>query len=431
MTRILIDSGIEWIGQMPSNWRIERIGSLFKQRNEKVSDDEYQPLSVTKNGIVKQLENAAKSNDHSNRKKVCINDFVINSRSDRKMSSGVSKLEGSVSLINIVLHSNVMDSSYVHYLLKNYGFAEEFYRWGTGIVADLWSTNYERMKRILIPYPSLEEQQKIAKFLDENVALIDSIIENTKLSIEELKRFKQSVITEAVTKGLNPSLEMKDSQIEWIGEIPKHWELISIGNAFFFLGGYAYKSDRFVNESDNQVIRIGNVKNDNLLLDNKQVFIDDEYAQETKNFLIKKDDILFTMTGTKGKKDYFYTLLVKDKDLTNKKLFINQRVGCFRKKATIYMNYFNYLLKNQAILDSIFIYETGTANQANLGIETIKRTKLIYPPIEEQVQIAEYLDEQCFYFDGLLKDKEQLISNFEDYKKSLIYEYVTGKKEVL
>src|SRR5699024_11660498 len=95
MSRELVDSAVEWIGKMPTNWKLRRIGNLFEQRSEKVSDIEYEPLSVTKGGIVKQLENAAKSNDHTNRKKVCVDDFVINSRSDRKMSSGVSPLEGS------------------------------------------------------------------------------------------------------------------------------------------------------------------------------------------------------------------------------------------------------------------------------------------------------------------------------------------------
>src|SRR5690625_2373282 len=195
MSRRLVDSGVEWIGKMPANWKLRRIGNLFEQRSEKVSDIEYEPLSVTKNGIVKQLATAAKSNNHTNRKKVCVNDFVINSRSDRKMSSGVSPLYGSVSLINIVLHSRNMDPSFVNYLLKNYGFAEEFYRWGTGIVEDLWSTNYSRMKKILIPTPGLEEQKKIANLLDDKVSKINNITDKLKRSIEELKKYKQSLIT--------------------------------------------------------------------------------------------------------------------------------------------------------------------------------------------------------------------------------------------
>ena len=156
------DSGIEWIGFVPDTWDINPISCYFKERNEKVSDYDWEPLSVTKQGIVKQLDNAAKSDAHDARKKVCKNDFVINSRSDRKQSCGVSPYDGSVSLINIVLQPKNILPEYVNYLLKNYGFAEEFYRYGSGIVADLWSTNYQKMKKIMIPVPSINEQEKRA-----------------------------------------------------------------------------------------------------------------------------------------------------------------------------------------------------------------------------------------------------------------------------
>jgi len=142
MSKAMKDSGVEWIGEIPEDWGLETIGKIFHNRNEKVSDYDFEALSVTKIGIVPQLENAAKSDNHNDRKKVCVGDFVINSRSDRKMSAGVSTLEGSVSLINLVLYSDKVLPAYSNYLLKNYAFAEEFYRWGTGIVADLWSTRY-------------------------------------------------------------------------------------------------------------------------------------------------------------------------------------------------------------------------------------------------------------------------------------------------
>ena len=145
--RKMKESGIDWIGTIPEVWDILPISMCFKERNEKVSDTEWEPLSVTKQGIVKQLENAAKSDAHDARKKVCKNDFVINSRSDRKQSCGVSQYDGSVSLINIVLENKKINPKFVNYLLKNYGFAEEFYRYGSGIVADLWSTNYQKMKK--------------------------------------------------------------------------------------------------------------------------------------------------------------------------------------------------------------------------------------------------------------------------------------------
>ena len=178
------------------------------------------------------------------------------------------------------------------------------------------------------------------------------------------------------------------------------------------------------------VVRIGNVKNGFLKLDASPVYINDEVAEETSKFKLSTGTILFTMTGTKGKRDYFYTHLITDKDLMEKSLYINQRVGCLISKTDLNAGYFNYLLKDKSILDSIFVYETGTANQGNLGIESIRRTKLQFPSREEQDAIVSHLDKKCLAIDSNIAKKQSIISKLLEYKKSLIYEVVTGKKEV-
>ncbi len=136
------------------------------------------------------------------------------------------------------------------------------------------------------------------------------------------------------------------------------------------------------------------------------------------------------MTGTKGKRDYFYTLLLREEDLQTYNLYLNQRVGCFRNKGLVFPAYYNYLFKESRILDSIFIYETGTANQGNLGIESINRTKIHMPPYDEQVEIANYLKKRCAKINTAIKEKQKIIERLIEYKKSLIYEAVTGKIEV-
>ena len=232
------DSGVEWIGNIPKDWTISRIDKEFNVRNEKVSDKEYPPLSVTKQGILPQLENVAKSDNGDNRKKVCVGDFVINSRADRKGSCGVSIYDGSVSLICNVLTPKKLHPQYVHSLFRNYYFSEEFYRWGSGIVDDLWSTNIEKMKKINIPIPMGEEDEKIANFLDKKTSQFDSIISKKEALIEKLEEAKKSLISEVVTGKVKvvkssdgydlvkrSSDDMKDSGVEWIGEIPKDWEV--------------------------------------------------------------------------------------------------------------------------------------------------------------------------------------------------------------
>ena len=197
----LKDSGVQWIGEVPEHWSIVNIGSLYNQRNEKVSDKDYKPLSVTKKGILPQLETAAKTDNGYNRKLVRKNDFAINSRSDRKGSCGVSDYDGSVSLINIVLYPiQEIENRYYNWLFHSPEFAEEFYRLGHGIVADLWTTRWSEMKgmRILLP-PTLSEQRAIADWLDAKCADIDATIALKEQKQEKLKAYKKTIIFEYVT----------------------------------------------------------------------------------------------------------------------------------------------------------------------------------------------------------------------------------------
>lgn len=196
------ESGIDWIGQIPKHWEVRKINELFIQRKTKVSDKEYSPLSVTKNGVVPQLMDAVKTDNGDNRKLVCANDFVINSRSDRKSSCGVSDLNGSVSLIYLVLYLIKKDSfniKLIHYLFRSYYFSEEFYRNGRGIVADLWTTRYTEMKNIYIPIPSQDEQKEIADYLDNLIFKLDNLISKHKLYIEKLEEYKKTLISDVVT----------------------------------------------------------------------------------------------------------------------------------------------------------------------------------------------------------------------------------------
>ena len=193
------DSGIPWIGMIPEHWEIKKIRTCFQERREKVSDKDYPPLSVSKMGITPQLDTAVKTDNGDNRKKVCQGDFVVNSRSDRKGSCGLSSYEGSVSLINIVLLPREVNGMYYHYLFRSNNYIEEFYRQGRGIVADLWTTRYSEMKNINIPVPPLSEQQAIVDYIDKKLQKIDQYIADLQSEIDYLKEFKQRLISDVVT----------------------------------------------------------------------------------------------------------------------------------------------------------------------------------------------------------------------------------------
>lgn len=194
------DSGIEWLGEVPVHWEIQRIGTAFEERSEKVNDTDYPPLSVSMGGIVPQMDSVAKTDHNDNRKRVAVGDYVINSRSDRRGASGISIYDGSVSVISIVLAPRrSFFGKYLHHLFRSYSFIEEFYRVGRGIVDDLWTTRYSVMKGIEFAYPSYEEQQAIANYLDEKTAHIDRIVATINSQIDKLKELRKTLINDVVT----------------------------------------------------------------------------------------------------------------------------------------------------------------------------------------------------------------------------------------
>ena len=194
------NSGVEWIGAVPKSWRLTKIGQVYDLRNTKVSDFDFEPLSVTMKGIVPQLDNAAKTNAHDDRKLVMAGDFVINSRSDRRGSCGIARQNGSVSLINTVLiPRDSMEPRFYDWLFHTSLFADEFYKNGHGIVDDLWTTKWTEMKGITIVEPSLKEQKEIADYLDERCTDIDEAISRQEQLIEKLGEYRRSIIHHAVT----------------------------------------------------------------------------------------------------------------------------------------------------------------------------------------------------------------------------------------
>ncbi|MFW7401913.1 restriction endonuclease subunit S [Vagococcus fluvialis] len=425
LTREMKDSGVEWIGEVPRDWEISTISREYSSRVEKVSDFQYKPLSVTKNGIVPQLENAAKSANHNDRKLVLKNDFVINSRSDRKMSSGVSVEDGSVSLINTVIYSDSILPEYSNYLLKNYSFAEEFYRWGTGIVADLWSTNWEKMKKIAIPVPQIDNQKKIVDVLESKVKVIDTILLNTQQSITELKKYKQSLITEAVTKGIDKDAEMKDSGVEWIGEMPSERMIYRVKNLFFLKGRIGWQgltSNEYKTEGPHLVT--GTDFKEGRINWKSTVRISEERFLEAPEIHIKNRDLLITKDGTIGK-----VAIVED---APEKVSLNSGVLLIRcqKKQVIEIKYFYYILLSDLFWKWYRLNDLGASTIKHLYQGQFNNFSFPLPCKKEQQQIVDFLDEKTSRIDSLIKDKEEIFREYEEYKKSLIYEYVTGKKQV-
>lgn len=420
--RKMKDSGIEWIGEIPEGWEVGQIGQLYSERRTKVSDKDYPPLSVTMKGILPQLSTAAKTDAHDDRKLVCKGDFAINSRSDRRGSCGISEQDGSISLINIVLQPRgEMNPGYYNWLFHTSMFADEFYKWGHGIVDDLWTTGWSDMKKIGVPVPSKCEQKQLAEHLNFECSNIDTILSKTRSSIEEYKKLKQAVITQAVTKGVRGERKMKDSGVECIGKIPTTYSICKL--KYLLKNPLKYGANESgipYSDSLPRYIRITDITPDGNLKYTGKLSLSEESA---KDYILEDGDILFARSGaTVGKTFIYYQsygrsayagYLIKA-SLNNK---VSPKFVYYYTCSSLYE-----IWKNSIFIQST-IQNIGADRYANLPVPVPKT-------LQEQEEIADYLDAKCAEIDGLIAKKEQLVKELESYKKSLIYEVVTGKREV-
>lgn len=415
-------SNTEWLGDIPAEWDVAQIGNYYELRNEKVSDYDFEPLSVTMKGIVPQLATAAKSDDHSNRKLVKKGDFVINSRSDRRGSCGISPLDGSVSLINTVMEPRgEMNPQYYNWLFHTEQFADEFYKWGHGIVDDLWTTRWQEMKKILIVAPSPDEQQAIADYLDEICSQIDEIIAEAKASIDEYKELKQSVIFEAVTKGLDKNVEFIDSGDEWLGKYPKSYNIGQLSMLSNIVRGGSPRpaGDPRYYGGNISFMRISDItKDDNIYVNSCENTITEEGLTRTR--MILPNTLLLTNSGA--------TLGVPK--INTFETAFNDGIAAFLdldERLNIVYVYFFLKARTSYFLECASM----GMGQPNLNTDIIGRTKIVFPTLVQQQKVVSYLEDRCGKLNSLIAEKESLINDLEAYKKSLIYEVVTGKRRVV
>ncbi len=415
------DSGVEWLGEIPEHWDLTRLGTRFKERRTKVSDKDYPALSVTKNGTVPQLANAAKTNDGDNRKLVKKGDFVINSRSDRKGSSGIAYQDGSVSLINIVMEPLNIHPIFCNYLLKSNSFIEEFYRMGHGIVADLWTTRYDEMKLIMVGIPPLQEQTAIAEFLDDKTSKIDHAVSVKEKQIELLKERKQILIHKAVTRGLDDTVKLKDSGVEWIGEIPEHWEVCDFKRVIELIKDGTHGTYQRVTEG-RVLLSAKNVHSNGIKISEEESLISEkDYQEITKNGFPKKGDLLVTCVGTIGR------AFVYDRD---EPIAFQRSVAFLRINKLKAIPEFFKIYVESSLYQFALKQLTKTSAQGGVYMGDIMKSTIIFPPLSEQKEISEYIENTSQKIDTAISLKHQEIEKLKEYKRSLINSVVTGKVRV-
>lgn len=274
----------------------------------------------------------------------------------------------------------------------------------------------------IVPLPESEiKQQAIADYLDKECARIDDIVEKQRNIIEKLKKYKKSVITETVTKGLNPTAAMKDSGIEWIGEIPEHYKLSKLKYYARYITDGTHSTPEYVAEGT-PFLSIKDISSGKLDFSDTKYISLEQHQELSRHAPIEKGDILFTRIGTLG------VSVIVDVDIVFD-IFVS--VGLLKPKDNINIKYLNYVMNSEYYYQYIQLVKAGGGTSAaKFNLFDVSNSPIIYPPLQEQQIIADYLDQKCAEIDSVIEKREKMVDLLTEYKKSLIYECVTGKKEV-
>ena len=426
--REMKDSGIEWIGAIPEGWKVSRIKQLFSEVNERCENGEnYTLLSVSEYyGVAPKSERISDDDMLTHAEtldgyKICKeNDLVMNIMLAWKRALGVSEYTGIVSPAYCIYRGKQnMCTKYFHYLFRTDMYANLFKQYSTGIIDSRLRLYPDKFLALKCQVPPIDTQCRIADYLDRKCSQIDAIITRQQEVIEKLKAYKLSVITEAVTKGLNPDVPMKDSGVEWIGEIPEHWDFRRIKNCCLIVDCKNRTPDP---DPDGEyiVVRTTCIRDGSFSYEGSYRTNAENFKEWTAKGQPQHGDIFFTREAPMGE-----ACLVPDTD----NLCMGQRVMFFRPLDGSDPRYILYSIYGPLAREYIDSKNKGST-VGHLKLGQVASLPLFYCPPREQSEIANYLDKRCGAIDKVVEKKAEIISRITDYKKSLIYEVVTGKKEV-
>ncbi len=434
--RALKYSGVEWIGNIPAEWEMKRLKAIFLERKEK--NDPQQTDFILSLGAAYGVVPYSEKEGGGNKAKEDLtayrlaypDDIVMNSMNIISGSVGISKYFGCVSPVYYMLYPRLegVNQHYYCRMFQTKAFQRSLLGLGNGILMkETESGNFntvrmripmEKLGVQLLPFPSAEEQKRIADFLDRKCAEIDTVIEKTKATIEEYKKLKQSVITEAVTKGIRGDRAMKDSGVEWIGNIPAEMEIIKIKYITDISRGlfnHRPRNDERYYGGDYPFIQTGDVARAGKYITTYSQTLNELGCSVSKEF--PKGTMTMTIAANIG-----------DVAILGFNAYFPDSVVGFTPKKDFFEDYIYYLFLS---MKEMFIRTAVVSTQLNLNLDRIKE---LFVPItrdmNEQKEIANFLDRKCSEIDKLIADKTHLLEEMESYKKSVIYEYVTGKKEV-
>lgn len=421
------DSGIPWIGEIPEHWDVMRLRRVFSEAHEKTTDEEGQLLTLSQyTGISPKSEGKrvgmfeAESTVGYNI--VHVGQFVMNIMLAWNGSYGVSDFEGIISPAYVVFNFNFRCcKKYFHYLLRLDGYPPAFKTVSRGIIESRLRLYPIYFYQFLTIVPPLTEQEAIAAYLDEKCGDIDELIEVEQQMISDLEAYRQSVITEAVTHGLNPDTHIKQSTIQGIKDMPSNWNEVNLLKVIYLrarLGWRGLKAEEYVDEGY-PFLSAFNIINNQLVWENLN-FINQLRYDESPEIKLSLHDILIVKDGAGIGK------CARVENMPLGESTVNSSLGVITVSETLYYSYLYYFFLSTPFQDNVFFLKNGMG-VPHLTQENLKSVRIPLPPVEEQETIANFLDSKCFEIDGLIKVKQEKIETLKQYRQSLIFEAVTGK----
>jgi len=412
-------SGIEWIGDIPDDWEVRKLLSLFKEHKDRNKNLEEQNLLSLSYGKIKRKD----INNNDGLLPASFETYNIVEKGDivfrltdlqndkRSLRTGIVTQRGIITSAYVTIRPKIkLDSRFYHYLYHMYDICKVFYGMGDGVRQGM---GFEDLKNIPTLIPPLKTQQKIADYLDEKCGEIDATIAKQKEIIEKLKAYKQSLISETVTKGLDKSAPLKPSGIEWIGDIPDDWEVRKL------LSIFKEHKDRNKNLEEQNLLSLSYGKIKRKDINNNDGLLPASF--ETYN-IVENGDIVFRLTDLQNDKRSLRTGIVTQRGI------ITSAYVTIRPKIRLDSRFYHYLYHMYDIC-KVF-YGMGDGVRQGMGFEDLKNIPTLIPPLKTQQKIADYLDSKCSQIDKYITEKQNIIQKLDAYKKSLIFECVTGKHKI-
>ena len=415
MAREMKDSGIEWAGHIPQTWEIKRGKTILHLLERPVREDDG-VITCFRDGEVtlrskRREEGFTFSLQENGYQGIEPGDLVVHGMDGFAGAIGISDSRGKSTPVLSVMDSTE-NKRYIMYYLRCAAYCGLFMSLSTGIRVRSCDTNWNKLKNIIYIVPPIEEQNRISKFLDNEIARIDAVMEQTRTSIEEYKKLKQAVITQAVTKGIRPNRPVKDSGVDWLEEIPNSWKMVR-GKGLF------YETNDRSEEGNEELLTVSQYTG---ITPRSQKTVNMFEAETLEGYKICEiGDIaantMWLWAGAIGVSKY--------------RGVISPSYNIYRQLGTAYISqYLDYLLRVTPLVQHYESLSTGIrASRLRLYPEQFLSIRFPVPPIDEQQEIVNYLNSKIIEIGRLIENKEQFLHELENYKKSLIYEYVTGKKE--